>query len=42
MAEIQNNEDDDWGNEAEFHIIDVCPIFTAPVSWYKYMIHYLQ
>ena len=42
MAESQNNEDDDWENEAELHMIDMCPIFTAPYPWYRDMIHYLQ
>ena len=42
MAEIQNNEDDDWENEAKLHMIDTCPIFTAPKSWYIDLIHYLQ
>ena len=42
MAEIQNNEDDDWANEAELHMIDMCPIFTATESWYRDLIHYLQ
>ena len=42
MAEGQNNEDDDWENEAELHIIDICPIFTAPESWYRDLVHYLQ
>ena len=34
MPEIQDNEDDDWENEAELHMIDMCPIFIAPESWY--------
>ena len=42
MAESQNNEDDDWENESEFHMIDMCPIFTSLESWYKDLIHYLQ
>ena len=42
MAEIQNNEDDDWENETKLHMIDMCPIFTALESWYRDMIHYLQ
>ena len=42
MVESQNNEDDDWENEAELHMIDMFPIFTALESWYKYLTHYLQ
>ena len=30
MAKIQDSEDDDWKNEAELHMIDMRPIFTAP------------
>ena len=32
----------DWENEAELHMIDMCPIFTALESWYIDLIHYLQ
>ena len=32
MAEIQDNEDGDWENEVELHMIDICPIFKAPKS----------
>ena len=42
MDEIQSNKDDDWENEAELHMIDMCPVFTAPKSWYIDMIYYLQ
>ena len=42
MAEIQNGEESVWENEAEVHMIDLCPIFTAPESWYRDLIHYLQ
>ena len=42
MAESQNNEDHSWDNEAELHIVDVCPLFIAPDSWYRDLIHYLQ
>ena len=31
MDESQKNEDDDWKNEVELHIIDMCPIFTTLV-----------
>ena len=39
---ILGDNNDDWENEAELHMIDMCPIFTAPESWYKDLIHYLQ
>ena len=42
MEKIQNNKDDDWENEAELHMINMCPIFTFSKSWYKDLIHYLQ
>ena len=42
MAKIQNNEDNNWDNEVELHMVDVCPLFTAPDSWYRDLIHYLQ
>ena len=42
MAKSRNNEDDDWENEVELHMIDMCPIFTALESCYIDMIHYLQ
>ena len=42
MVESQDNEDDDWENEAELHMIDMCPIFMAPESWYRDLVHYLQ
>ena len=29
MAGSQDNEDDDWENEVELHMIDMCHIFTA-------------
>ena len=29
MDESQNNEDNSWDNEAELHMVDVCPIFIA-------------
>ena len=34
MTEGQNNEDSSWDNEAELHMVDVCPMFTALDSWY--------
>ena len=42
MVESQNGEENDWENEAEVHMIDMCAIFTAPESWYRDLIHYLQ
>ena len=42
MDVSKNNEDEDWENEVELHIIDMCPIFTALESWYIDLIHYLQ
>ena len=42
MAEGKNNEENDWENEAELHMMDVCPLFTAPDSWYRDLVHYLQ
>ena len=42
IAEGWTNEDDDWENEAELHMIDICPIFTALESWYIDLVHYLQ
>ena len=42
MAKSKNGEESDWENEAEVHMIDMCPIFTAPKSWYRDLIHYLQ
>ena len=42
MAESQDSQEGDQENEAEVHMIDMCPIFTAPQSWYRDLIHYLQ
>ena len=39
IAEGHTNEDCDWENEAELNIIDVCHIFTTPVSWYRDLVH---
>ena len=39
MVESQDNEENDWKNETELHMIDVCPIFSAPESWYRDLIH---
>ena len=32
MAEGKNNDENNWDNEAELHMMDVCPLFTAPYS----------
>ena len=42
MAESQDNEDTNWDNEAELHMGDVCPLFTAPEFWYRDLVLYLQ
>ena len=42
MADSQNNEDNSWDNEFELHMVDVCPLFTAPDSWYRDLVHYIQ
>ena len=42
MAEGKDNEENNWDNEAELHMMDVCPLFTAPDSWYRDLVHYLQ
>ena len=42
MAEIQENEDNNWKNEVDLHMVDVCPIFTTPESWYRDLVHYIQ
>ena len=42
IAEGHNDEECDWENEAKLNMIDVCHIFTAPESWYRDLVHYLQ
>ena len=42
MTESKDNEENDWEGEAELHLMDVCPIFIAPNSWYRDLVHYLQ
>ena len=42
MAEGKDNEENNWDNEAELHMMDVCPLFTDPDSWYRDLVHYLQ
>ena len=42
MAENGNIEEHAWEDETELHLMDVCPLFTAPKSWYRDLVHYLQ
>ena len=42
MTEGQNNEENNWDNEGELHMVDICPLFTALDSWYWDLVHYLQ
>ena len=42
MTEGKNNEENSWDSEFELHMVDVCPLFTAPDSWYWDLVHYLQ
>ena len=42
MTVSKDNEENDWEDEAELHLMDVCPLFTAPDSWYRDLVHYLQ
>ena len=42
MTKNQDNEDNNWENEVELHMVDVCPLFTAPESWYRDLVHYIQ
>ena len=42
MAEGKDNEENSWDNEAELHMVDVCPLFTTLESWYRDIFHYLQ
>ena len=42
MAKGKNNEENDWENEAELHMMDVCPLFIAPDSWYRDLVCYLR
>ena len=41
MTKSKDNEEHDWEDEAELHFMDVCPLFTAPDSWYQDLVHYL-
>ena len=42
MTESKDNEENNWENEAELHLMDVCPLFTTLDSWYRDLVHYLQ
>ena len=42
MDEGRNDEDDDWENEAELHMINICPIFIDLEYWYRDLVYYLQ
>ena len=42
MTENGKNEEHAWEDEAELHVMDVCPLFTTPKSWYRDLVHYLQ
>ena len=34
MIESKDNEENNWENEDELHLMDVCPLFIALESWY--------
>ena len=34
MTESKGNEKHDWEDKAQLHLMDACPLFTAPDSWY--------
>ena len=42
MTENGKNEEYAWEDEAELHLMDVCPLFIAHESWYRDLVHYLQ
>ena len=42
MTESKNNEEHEWEDEVELHLMDVCPLFTAMDSCYRDIVHYLQ
>ena len=42
MTENGKNEEHAWEDEAKLHVMEVCPLFTAPDSWYRDLVHYLQ
>ena len=39
MSEGNSSEENNWENEAELHMMDVCPLFTAPDYWYRDLVH---
>ena len=41
MVDRNSNEENNWENEAELHMMDVCPLFIALDSWYRDLVHYL-
>ena len=41
MSKGKNNEENNWENEVELHMMDVCPLFIAPYSWHRDLVHYL-
>ena len=42
MTRSRNNEEHAWEDEAELHLMDVCPLFTTLEAWYRDLLHYLQ
>ena len=42
MAKGNNNEENNWENEAELHMMDVFPLFKALDSWYRDLVQYVQ
>ena len=42
MTKSGNDEEQAWEDEAELHVMDVCPLFTTLESWYRDLVHYLQ
>ena len=41
MTESKDNKEHYWEDEAKLHLMDVCPLFIAPESWYRDLVHYL-
>ena len=39
ITENGSNEEHTWEDEAELHLMDVCPLFTAPESCYRDLMH---
>ena len=42
MTKNGSNDEHTREDEAELQLMDVCPLFTAPESWYRDLVHYLQ